>query len=226
MRRFPSLSAFLLTCALPLAAVAAPVVPPARLDVQWQGLGASGVISPANAFCVRDAKTHSKPAGQNRNPGVVWRGAPASTRSYVVLMSDPDVPASFEKAGKEGQSIGADDPRQTFYHWVLFDIPGAKHGIPAKAGNTEGYGISGKNDLGPYHAKNPKSGVDLGYDGPCPPWNDERAHHYHIRVFALDIEHLGLDKNATAKQVEKALQPHLLAEGETVGVYRLNETAR
>ena len=70
------------------------------------------------------------------------------------------------------------------------------------------------------------AGDYLGYDGPCPPWNDERLHHYHFRLFALDVETLELPVNYTLADLNAAMDGHVLAEAELVGTYSLNPALR
>jgi phosphatidylethanolamine-binding protein (PEBP) family uncharacterized protein len=65
-----------------------------------------------------------------------------------------------------------------------------------------------------------------GYDGPCPPWNDEIIHHYHFAVFALDIPSLGLSGTFGGPEVLAAMKGHVLAEGEWIGTYTLNPAMR
>ena len=45
-----------------------------------------------------------------------------------------------------------------------------------------------------------------GYDGPCPPWNDERVHHYITTVYALDLDALGVGENFTLDEAKKAME--------------------
>ena len=61
-----------------------------------------------------------------------------------------------------------------------------------------------------------------GYDGPCPPWNDEILHHYVFTVYALDIEKLPLSGKFGGPEVRAALQDHILAEAKITGTYTLN----
>ena len=61
-----------------------------------------------------------------------------------------------------------------------------------------------------------------GYDGPCPPWNDEIVHHYVFTVYALDIEHLPLTGKFGGPEVRAAMQGHILAEASLTGTYTLN----
>jgi Raf kinase inhibitor-like YbhB/YbcL family protein len=65
-------------------------------------------------------------------------------------------------------------------------------------------------------------GEYLGYDGPCPPWNDALVHHYHFRLYALDVEHLKLADGFTVTELRAAMDGHVLAEAELMGTYTLN----
>ena len=65
-----------------------------------------------------------------------------------------------------------------------------------------------------------------GYDGPCPPWNDEIVHHYHFAVYALDVPSLGLDGRFTGPDALRALAPHTIAKGTFMGTYSLNPQVR
>ncbi|MBS1198741.1 MAG: YbhB/YbcL family Raf kinase inhibitor-like protein [Proteobacteria bacterium] len=61
-----------------------------------------------------------------------------------------------------------------------------------------------------------------GYDGPCPPWNDERLHHYIFTLYALDIERLPLEGRFGGPEVRSAIQGHILATASLTGTYTLN----
>ena len=65
-------------------------------------------------------------------------------------------------------------------------------------------------------------GVYGGYDGPCPPWNDERLHHYTFTVYALDVTSLGLSGEIRGPQVVEAMQGHILDQASVTGTYTLN----
>jgi Raf kinase inhibitor-like YbhB/YbcL family protein len=204
-----------------------------ELAVTAEGIASDGYIGEDYAFCVPAAKGHMK-EGADKSIGVSWTKGPDGTKSYAIIMVDPDVPASFDDAGKEGKTLPEDMERKSFYHWVLYDIPAEKTQIPAftdsqavvKNGKTilkTPYGIRGVNDYAPYFAGDPeRKGVYAGYDGPCPPWNDERIHHYHIKVFALDVESLDLSDAVTGPRAMDAIAKHILAQGEVVGKYTLN----
>lgn len=168
--------------------------------------------------------------GANRNPHLAWREAPAGTRSYALICVDPDVPSVFDDANQPGRRIAHDLPRQDFIHWVMVDIPAEVHELAAGS-CAEGVVAGGKrtpagpagsvqgiNDYGSFMG----DGDYYGYDGPCPPWNDERLHHYHFRLYALDQPSLGLTGAFTARQALAAMQGHVLAQAELVGSYSLN----
>jgi phosphatidylethanolamine-binding protein (PEBP) family uncharacterized protein len=66
------------------------------------------------------------------------------------------------------------------------------------------------------------AGTYFGYDGPYPPFNDERPHRYFFRVFALDVASLPVEGAFTAADVFSAMQGHVLAEAALHGTYTLN----
>ena len=95
-----------------------------------------------------------------------------------------------------------DAPSGTFDHWVVWDIPPqtttiAEHTAPGKEGVN--------------------SAQEHGYHGPCPP--PGKPHRYFFKVYALDTQ-LGLGANSRKKDVEKAMQGHILAKGELIGLFR------
>jgi len=211
--------------ALALSLLAGPAfAASAPLTVTLGGIENGQPIPEKFAYCAPDGNGKTKDGG-NINPAISWSGAPEGTKSYAILVVDPDVPASFDNANKDGQTISDAFPRQNFYHWVLADIPPTFTTLPEgkdSSGMTKGgkppgktdYGINGKNDY-----SRAGMGMGGGYDGPCPPWNDERLHHYHFRVYALDVPSLALSAPITGPQVEKAMEGHILAMGEVVGTY-------
>jgi Raf kinase inhibitor-like YbhB/YbcL family protein len=172
--------------------------------------------------------------GPNRSPHLAWSDVPPGTRSFALICVDPDVPSVFDDANRPGRSIPHDLPRQEFFHWVMVDIPadcrelaagacgegvvqGGKRQPPGPAGSRQGL-----NDYGAFMGDGPY----LGYDGPCPPWNDERMHHYHFRLYALDVPTLELPEAFTAKDALAAMSGHVLALAEHVGTYSLNPALR
>jgi Raf kinase inhibitor-like YbhB/YbcL family protein len=100
-----------------------------------------------------------------------------------------------------------DDPdaaKGTFTHWVLFDIPADTTDLPSGA-RSDAIGISGRNSRG-----------DVGYAGPCPPAG---THRYFFRLFALDVQTLGLAAGASRAAVEESMAVHLIEQTELMGRY-------
>jgi len=138
----------------------------------------------------------------NTVPDLEWSPGPDRTKSYAVLVEDPDAP-----------------PAQPFVHWVIANIPADAHSLPggratggeqpreAKAGrpNTVIDGMNGANTI--------------GWFGPRPPQGDP-PHHYHFEVFALD-RMLPLRAAATTRaSVVAAMAGHVVAKGELVATYQ------
>jgi len=173
--------------------------------------------------------------GANRNPDFTWANLPEGTRSLVLLCIDVDVPSKADDVNQEGRIIPSDLPRVDFYHWVMVDIPPSIAGIPAAScsdgvtpqGKKEPAGPDGArqglNDYTSFMAGNPDmAGEYFGYDGPCPPWNDELLHHYHFVLYATDLERAPVEGKFTGQDVMAALEGHILAESRVVGTYTLN----
>ena len=190
------------------------------------------------AFGVPDPVEHLR-LGRNRNPHLAWSGAPAGTRSFVLLCIDTDVPTRADDVNKEGRVIPASLPRTAFHHWTMVDIPptvteiaaGAcsdgivargKQSPPGPAGSRQGL-----NDYTHWFAGHPEMGGQwYGYEGPCPPWNDELLHHYHFIVYATDLDLCPVDGAFTGTDVERAIAGHVLAEARLTGTYSLNPSVR
>jgi Raf kinase inhibitor-like YbhB/YbcL family protein len=109
-------------------------------------------------------------------------------------------------AGTKSFALVSDDPDApsgTFRHWGVIDIPVRARSI----GGDQRVGTEVTNDFG-----------KLGYGGPCPP-RGSGPHHYHFKLFALDVASLGLSSGAKVMDVENAARQHAIAEGEMVGSY-------
>lgn len=169
------------------------------------------------AFCQTDGKGKTRDAG-NLSPHLSWSGAPKETKSFAIVAVDPDVPAKFDDANKDGKIIAEDFPRQNFYHWVLVDIPTDISEIPEGKGKNFSQGVSLVNDFSSFIKDKPAQTFS-GYDGPCPPFNDARLHHYHFVVYALDTDKIEIKENATPADVAKDIEKHSLAKGKIVGIY-------
>jgi Raf kinase inhibitor-like YbhB/YbcL family protein len=199
----------------------------AALDVKIDGLLPSGNLPISTALCLPKGSTG---VPQDKSPGLRWTAGPPGTKSYVIIMVDPDVTADLSLMNKPGVTIPVDAPRQNIYHWELVDIPpavthldpGAEGDGLVLSGKPIGpgvVGIRGTNDYWPFFNKNPnmppeRHGPYGGFDGPCPPANDEKVHTYKFQVFALDVATLGLSGQFFAPAVIKAMDGHILAQGE------------
>jgi len=212
MRYKPVMLGFLLLMQANLTPAARAKEATAALTVEISGIEDGKPVPEKFAFCVEDGKdtTHN---GDNISPAISWSGAPGGTKSFAIVVIDKDVPSDFALANKAGKTIPADAPRRDYYHWMMIDIPARTNSISE---NATPPGKVGQNDFAA------ESRGTNGYDGPCPPWNDERLHHYHFMVHALDVSSLGLKENFTGKQAEDSMKGHILATGEVIGIYTTN----
>jgi Raf kinase inhibitor-like YbhB/YbcL family protein len=185
-------------------------------------------------FCTAAAQGHTAP-GANFSPSISWSAGPRGTKSYAIILYDTDSPAEQrDKINKEGVTMTPAIPRRTFFHWVLVDIPpnirSLKEGADSDARVVHGkpatpapVGVRGLNDYTKVTAGNDATkGQYYGYDGPCPPWNDEVVHHYHFSVFALSARKLDLPPDFDGAAVLDVIKDKVLAQGEVVGLYTQN----
>jgi hypothetical protein len=190
------------------------------------------------AFCAPDAKKHVT-LSENQNPHLAWSDVPAGTRSFAILCHDPDVPSRGDDVNKEGRTVASSLARVDFFHWVLVDLPASvtgagvgeySSGVVArgKAGPRAPHGARhGVNDYtGWFASDHDMSGDYYGYDGPCPPWNDEIAHRYVFTVFALDVERLALEGRFDGRDVRNAIAAHVLGQASITGRYALNPAVK
>jgi Raf kinase inhibitor-like YbhB/YbcL family protein len=174
----------------------------------------------------------------NRNPHLAWREAPAATRSFVLTCIDGDAPSRGDDVNQEGRTVSAELPRVDFVHWLLADIPAecgalgqgscsdgiTPHGKRAPSGPPGS--VQGRNDYTGWFAGDPAmAGTYLGYDGPCPPWNDARVHRYRFTLHALDVAGLGLASGFDLASLRAAMAGHVLATAQLTGTYAINPQA-
>ncbi|HJP38443.1 MAG: YbhB/YbcL family Raf kinase inhibitor-like protein [Gammaproteobacteria bacterium] len=194
----------------------------------------NGKIPERCAFGIADPDEHIK-LGENRNPQLSWSDVPADAKSLVLLCADPDVPTSMENFNQEGTTISAHLPRTDFIHWIMIDIPVQTESIDEGAcsvgivphGKSDPAGPPGTrqgiNDYTNFMAGDPTMEGDyFGYEGPCPPWNDERLHHYHFTLYAIDLARLPVDERFTAADILTAIEGHIISEVTLIGKYSLN----
>lgn len=191
-------------------------------------------ISGEFAFCIPHAEDHVC-LGGNRNPQLSWSELPAGTRSLVLICHDPDVPSSGDEVNKKGITVPAALARIDFFHWVVVDLPPAPAEIAAGEFSKD---ITQRGKAGPAGPRGTRQGINdytnwfagdkdmagryFGYDGPCPPWNDEIMHHYVFTLYALDVERCPVDGSFTGQHVREAMRGHVLGEASITATYSLN----
>ena len=128
--------------------------------------------------------------GVNISPPLEWSGVPKTAKTLAIVCDDPDAPGGM------------------WVHWVIYNLPadniGLVENLPATE-NLKAGGFQGKNDFG-----------KTEYGGPCPP---SGTHHYFFRVYALDSE-LPLKGGATKADLMKAMEGHIVLQGQLIGRYR------
>jgi Raf kinase inhibitor-like YbhB/YbcL family protein len=136
--------------------------------------------------------------GEDLSPPLAWSGLPEGTRSLALIVDDPDAPDPAA-------------PKMTWVHWVLYDVSPIEPGLAEGARRKEmGIGTRrGRNDWG-----------RLGYGGPCPPIG---RHRYFFKLHALDVV-LGDLGTPTKREIEDAIDGHVLARAELVGTYQKMES--
>ncbi|MGC9046519.1 MAG: YbhB/YbcL family Raf kinase inhibitor-like protein [Minisyncoccia bacterium] len=129
--------------------------------------------------------------GEDINPALEIKNAPDNTKSFVIIMDDPDAVRK--------------PTNNTFIHWLIWNID-AKTTYIEEDSLPPG-SVQGKNDF-------PK----IGYGGPCPPVGNP-PHHYHFTVYALDTI-LNLPEGSNYYQLWQAMQGHILDQASLVGLYQ------
>ncbi len=204
----------------------------------WSDSFADGSRVPERcAFGTHDPESHVALAG-NKNPHLAWSDLPEGTRSVAILCVDPDVPSVGDDVNQEGKTVSASLPRVDFFHWVHVDqdpsvgaLPegSLSEGVTARGkGGPEAPGGArhGTNNYTQWFGGDADMGGDyFGYDGPCPPWNDEIVHHYVFTVYALDVERLALEGSFDGAAVQAALEGHVLGSASVTGTYAINPDA-
>lgn len=132
--------------------------------------------------------------GANTSPQLAWSGVPPAAKSLALIVDDPDAPDPAA-------------PQTVWVHWVLYNIPPSSSGLPA--------GVNAK-DLPAGTKEGVNDGGHTGYGGPCPPIG---RHRYVHKLYALDIALPNLG-NTTKSQLEKAMQGHIIARSELIGLYQ------
>jgi Raf kinase inhibitor-like YbhB/YbcL family protein len=136
--------------------------------------------------------SHYTCEGPNVSPPLAWSGAPAGTKSFALIVDDPDAPDPAA-------------PQQVWVHWLLYNIPSGTTGLAEAVKKLPPGTGEGKSD---YHR--------TGYGGPCPPIG---RHRYFHKLYALDVvlPDLGTPSKTA---LEQAMLGHVLEMAEIVGTYQ------
>jgi Raf kinase inhibitor-like YbhB/YbcL family protein len=134
--------------------------------------------------------------GGNVSPALSWSGAPSGTRSYALLVHDPDAPT-----GGAG-----------WWHWLVYNIPATASALAQGAGTANGAALpqgalQGKTDFG-----------SMGWGGPCPPPGHGK-HHYRFTLYALKVDKLDVPKDASAAMIGFTANANALGKAELTGLY-------
>ncbi len=131
--------------------------------------------------------------GQDVSPPLSWSNPPEGTKSFALIVDDPDAPDPRA-------------PRMTWVHWVLYNLPPTASELPEGV-RSEALPQGTREGQNDWKRK--------GYGGPCPPIG---RHRYFHKLYALDavLPDLGAP---TKPELEKAMEGHVLARTELVGTY-------
>jgi Raf kinase inhibitor-like YbhB/YbcL family protein len=131
-------------------------------------------------------------SGANLSPALAWTDPPAGTRSFALIVDDPDAPSATPVV-----------------HWLIYDIPAMQRGLEEntlRKATLPNNVKQGKNTAG-----------KIGYGGPCP--DPGKVHHYFFKLYALDYTP-DLRPKLKIADVEAALKDHVLAKSELIGRFQ------
>ena len=128
--------------------------------------------------------------GKDVSPPLTWASVPAGTKSLALICDDPDAPMG------------------TWVHWVLFNIHVDIKTLPENMPPHKQLEIGAKQGTNDFRK--------IGYGGPCPPGG---THRYYFKLYALDTE-INLEPGITKAQLLKAMEGHIVAEGQLMGRYK------
>lgn len=129
--------------------------------------------------------------GGNTSPELSWKNAPAGTKSYAITVYDPDAPTG-----------------SGWWHWTVVNLPASTHSLPSGVGaNLPAGAVQGRTDYG-----------QPGFGGACPPVGD-KPHRYQFTVWALKVDKLPLDNQASGALVGYMLNANVLAKATITSTY-------
>ena len=143
----------------------------------------------------KDAFNQMGCTGENTSPALAWSNPPAGTKSFALLVHDPDAPTG-----------------SGWWHWVVYDIPADATSLPEGAGKEGGSGLpkgakQGKTDFG-----------SAAYGGPCPPPGSGK-HHYNFTLVALKVDKLEVPDAASPALISFSANASALGKAKLTGIY-------
>ena len=149
-----------------------------------------GMLGAANAGTGNSPRGPWVCGGSDLSPALAWSHAPAGTKSFAVVMDDPDA-----ASGRGGA------------HWIIYDLPADAKAIARGAANQPGSFVAG----------NPGRG--RAYSGPCAE-PGAKAHHFIFFVYALDLAPGTLAPGLSRGDFTQAIAGHNLAEASITARYQ------
>jgi Raf kinase inhibitor-like YbhB/YbcL family protein len=132
--------------------------------------------------------------GAGISPPLAWSGAPSSTKSFALIVEDPDAPDPAK-------------PTRVVSHWVAYNIPATATALAENASKT---GMPAGSAQGINEGNKPS------YMGPCPPIG---SHRYFFKLYALDTVLTGL-KSPKKANLQQAVQKHVIDSTQLIGTYQ------
>ena len=130
--------------------------------------------------------------GKDIPPPLSWSGVPKDTKSFALIMTDPDVPNGI------------------FVHWLVWNIPGKDKFIISERSKLSGAKpskmVTGTTSFG-----------KTGYGGPCPPSGE---HRYVFELYALNTDKIKLDKSITITMLDLTIKQHVIGKAVLIGKYK------
>ncbi len=181
MRRIHAIVSSVLALVLNLQlAAGVPGKPMATFELKSSAFSNGGAI-PSRFTC----------DGSDLSPALSWDDPPAGTKTFALIMDDPDAPSG------------------TWAHWVLYNLPASVRELPEGVPKAIDLKIGARQGLNDFRR--------IGYGGPCPPRG--AAHRYSFRLYALD-QYTQLPAGSEKGDLERAMKGHILAQSELIGRFQ------